>query len=287
VESVTDGKPADGIVSYARLCAGATAAVLNPVDQSVGGVLVASADGVERVADEVLADALARGVQAAGVGRHDPVMELRTLADPAARAFVYGAIEAGAVVHLGRDPRLVLADLREARPLVLHSDAATLQRVKRDADTRAAAIAIPPLARRLGMKTGLKRAAWEAGLRRARKVGPRRVQRRTNIPLLLVASAVLAVALLIYSGATSDSDARGRVGIPALAVLVFGVAAALAGRTTARPLRNRYGLGRARVVVAGDLPSPETLDWYWGFGVPILRSETTGPGFLAAVARPD
>lgn len=295
------GDPADapdGVVSFARLlesaseggpaAAAATAAVMSgPADQAAGAVLIATPDGVERVPDETVAEALRQAADAAGIRPGEPVMELRTLADPSARALAYSAMQAGAVVHLGRDPRLLLADLREARPVVVHSDAAVLQRVMGDAEGRAHAIGVAPLLKRVGLQTGVKRAAWAAGLRRARKVGPRRAERRTDLPVLLLVSCVLALALVIYSGQTRDGTPLVRVGVPALVVAVYAAGVALAGLATARPLRNRYGLGRARVIVAGALPPSDTLDWFWGFGVPVLRSETTGPGFLTGVTRPE
>ena len=176
-------------------------------------------------------------------------------AEPTAHDVLTASVVSGSPLHFGRRAARLLVDLRAVRPAVLHAPGQVLNAMKADADNRAA------------QTKGLKRRAYTAGIRRgASRVGSRNGDR----PVMLMAGAVLAVIALAYSGVVTDKNPTVRVIVPFIALVVLIVGAALAGLLTLRPVRNRYGIGRARAVMTADRQlSDEAGAWFGALGVPV------------------
>ena len=186
-------------------------------------------------------------------------------AEPTAHDVLTASVVSGSPLHFGRRAARLLVDLRAVRPALLHAPGQVLNAMKADADNRAA------------QTKGLKRRAYAAGIRRgASRVGGRNGDR----PVMLMAGAVLAVIALAYSGVVTDKNPTVRVIVPFIALVVLIVGAALAGLLTLRPVRNRYGIGRARAVMTADRQmSDEAAAWFGALGVPVqyVLDDATAP----------
>ncbi len=196
----------------------------------------------------------------------DSTLPLVSFANPSSHSVLCAAIVSGFPMQFGWSEQRVLGDLRSVRPTILHASGSVLNAMKADADRRAQ------------LTKGLKRASYEAGIRRGANTTRARTSDR---PVMLMFGALLAAGLLIYSALVADQNPFLRVIVPILVALGLIVGAARLGFLTARPVRNRYGVGRVRQLLHTDAAaSSETLTWLKALGVPVVAAETDSYGFL-------
>jgi long-subunit acyl-CoA synthetase (AMP-forming) len=259
----------DGVHSWARMVDSegslanitARASTLNDAAEAVRIVPLDGAAIARTHAD--LADLAAATASSYAVKAGDESMAVSSFANEESFCLdVAAPLHTPMIVNIGHDPALVLSELREVRPTLMVAPAGVVERVKSDADRRAA-----------GTK-GLKRAAYQASLRRGDSRLASGKARTNDLPILLFVSIAVGIIALIVSNKLSSGWWIMSVGwvkllAPILIGVVFALGAALGGFAAARPVRNRYGLGRLRSLVSENTVLDETRDWYVRLGVPL------------------
>ncbi len=170
---------------------------------------------------------------------------------------VLAPLSTGMTVNIGQGGVSTLRELSEVCPTVLTAPPELLDRIKSDADQRAAAT------------KNVKKLAYAAALRRGAPRARSKVERKTNAPILLIVSAVFAIGMLFLSGRAGASKPLERLAPPLAAIAVFLAVIVLGGFAAARPVRNRYGLGRVHTLnTGGQELNADVADWLWRIGVP-------------------
>ncbi len=174
---------------------------------------------------------------------------------------VLAPLVAGTTVNIGQGGASTLRELSQVRPTVLAGSTSLLERIKDDADRKAA-----------GTKS-IKKAAYAAALRRGASRAASKIPRRTNAPVLLIVSSILVGALLALGGRPGASKPIERLAPSLLVLFVFIAVVVLGGFGASRAVRNRYGIGRLRTLSTGGEAIPEDLEhWFWCIGVPVSSS---------------
>ena len=170
---------------------------------------------------------------------------------------VLAPLSTGMTVNIGQGGVSTLRELSEVRPTVLTAPPELLDRIKSDADQRAAGT------------RNVKKLAYAAALRRGATRSRSKVERKTNAPILLIVSVVFAIGMLFLSGRSGASKPLERLAPPLVAIAVFLAVIVLGGFAAARPVRNRYGLGRLHTLnTGGQELNADLVDWLWRIGVP-------------------
>ncbi len=259
-----DRNTSDGIHSWSVMCnreGNATGLQSRAADLSdvAEAALIVPLDGDPlRKTNSDLVEMGSTAVKQFGIRASDETMAVSSFSDEHSIALdVLAPLHSALIVNIGHDAALLLNELREVRPTVMVSPTTLLERVKGDADRRAIST------------KGLKKMAYEASLRRGATRAASRKPRANDLPILLFASVGVAIVALVVSNAVKNGILR--LAIPLAIGVGFALLVAVLGFAAARPVRNRYGLGRLRSLAASTTEvAKETQDWFWRLGVPLI-----------------
>lgn len=223
--------------------------------ESVGAVFFDGEKAIE-LTHKQMWDAGQRVVASLGVSSKDECMALDSFADSTSlRHDVIAPVLSGMTVSMSPVPDLLLREIPEVRPTLVVAPSRILTWIYADASRRA------------DLTKGPKRFAYRAGLRRGRRRSPKA---HPAVSPLVVASVIVGLLAFVLASIPDSKQPLNRLGPSAILVLTFAAIAIAGGFTSCRSVRNLYGLGRIRSIVAyGEVLDPSVEQWFRAIGVPI------------------
>lgn len=257
----------DVVLAWSKVSAASGPSVSSHLSRdSVGAVLFDGEKAVE-LTQKQLWDAGHRVVSSLGVSSKDECMALGSFADlTPLRHDVIAPVLSGMTVSMSPVPDLLLREIPEVRPTLVAAPSKILTWIYADASRRA------------GLTRGPKRFAYRAGLRRGRRRAPKV---HPAVSPLVVASVIVGLLAFVLASIPDSKQPLNRLGPSAILVLTFAAIAIAGGFTSCRSVRNLYGLGRIRSLVAyGEILDPSVEQWFRAIGVPIEigRGDDFSPG---------